>query len=72
MSPDKEISSKDLDACAKEASRQAVQSAQANKVPYTVQEGRNIVQHQTDGTKKVVGTLPKAYVRPLSKSYRVA
>ena len=66
------ISSKALSACAKAASRQAVRAAQANKVSYTVQEGRSIVQHRSDGTKEVVGKLPKAYVKPATKRYRVA
>ncbi len=65
------ISSKALSACAKAASRQAVRTAQANKVSYTVQKGRSIVQHRPDGTEEIIGTLPKAYVRPATKRYRV-
>jgi hypothetical protein len=72
MSRTKELSSKKLNACAKAASKQAVRNAKENNVSYTVQEGRNIVQHRADGTKKVISTLPKAYVKPAAKSYRVA
>lgn len=72
MARTKEISSKELNACAKAASKQAVRNAKENNVPYTVQEGKNIVQHRSDGTKRVISTLPKAYVKPAVKSYRVA
>ena len=72
MSKKINISSKELNACAKAASTQAVRDARANKVGYTVQEGRSIVRHKSDGTKKVIGTLPKAYVKSPVKSYRVA
>lgn len=71
MSPDREISSKELETCAKAASRKAVRIAQEKKVPYTVQDGLKIVQHRADGTKKVVGALSKAYVRPSVKSYHI-
>ncbi|QBG48148.1 hypothetical protein EGM51_12355 [Verrucomicrobia bacterium S94] len=66
------ISSKELSACAKAASTEAIRKAKANDVSYTVQEGRSIVQHRSDGTKRVVGTLPKAYVKPAEKRYRVS
>lgn len=66
------ISSKALKACAKAASTQAVREARSNKVDYTVQEGRSIVRHNSDGTKTVVGTLDKAFVKPVAKRYRVA
>ena len=66
------ISTKDLKACAQAASKRAVERAQAMKIPYTVQEGRKIVQRQSDGTKTLVVTLPKAYVKPAIKRYRVA
>ncbi|RKX41923.1 MAG: hypothetical protein DRP64_10645 [Verrucomicrobia bacterium] len=72
MSRDKEISSKDLSACAKAASKRAVERAQAMRIPYTVQEGRKIVQHCSDGTKKTVETLPKAYFKPAVKRRSVA
>ena len=72
MSPDKEISSKDLEACAKAASKRAVERAKALRIPYTVQEGRNIVEHRSDGTKVVVERLEKAFVRTAKKHYRVA
>lgn len=72
MSKKTKISSKALSACAKAASTQAVRDARASKVDYTVQEGKSIVRHRSDGTKRVIGTLPKAYVKPAAKSYRVA
>ena len=72
MSKKTNISSKALSECAKAASTQAVKDARASKVAYTVQEGRSIVRHRSDGTKKVVGNLPKAYVKSTTKSYRVA
>ena len=71
MSPDREISSKELETCAKAASHKAVRVARAQKVAFTVQQGRSIVQHRADGSKKVVGTLTKAFVRPALKNYRV-
>jgi hypothetical protein len=66
------ISSKDLKKCAKAASKRAVERAQARKIPYTVQKGRNIVEHRADGSTKVVGILSKAFVKPAAKLYRVA
>lgn len=66
------ISSKKLAACAKAASTHAVKRAQAQKIPYTVQEGRNIVKHFPDGNKKVTHKLPKAYLKTDSKHFRVA
>jgi len=72
MSKKTNISSKALSACAKSASVQAVKNARANKVSYTVQEGKSIVRHRSDGSKEVVGTLPKAYVKSTAKRYRVA
>jgi hypothetical protein len=66
------ITSKDLRDCAKAASTQAVRNAKASNVPYTVQEGRRIVQHQSDGSKTVVGQLNKAYAKPAGKRYKVA
>ena len=67
----KNISSKDLAACAKAASTRAVERAQAMNIPYTVQQGRKIVQHKPDGTTRVVETLDKAYVKPAVRRYRV-
>ena len=67
-----QISSKELAICAKAASTRAVKRAQAQKIPYTVQEGRNIVKHAADGSKKVTHTLPKAYVKTNSKRFHVA
>jgi hypothetical protein len=72
MSKKTNISSKALSACAKAASTQAVRTAKANNVGYTVQKGRSIVRHNADGTTETVGTLPKAYVKPAAKRYRVA
>lgn len=72
MSPDKEISSKELDSCARAASKRAVERAKALRIPYTVQEGKQIVEHRPDGSKVVVETLDKAFVRPEKKRYRVA
>ncbi len=72
MDKNREISSKALQACATAASKRAVERAEARKIPYTVQEGRNIVQRNADGTKTVLETLPKAYVKPALKRYRVA
>ncbi len=66
------ISSKALSTCARKASTKAVKRAKASKVAYTVQEGRSIVRHNPDGTKSVVGKLPKARVKPTAKRYRVA
>jgi len=72
MSPDREITSEELKECASAASKEAVQRAKANGIAYTAQRGRDIVQHRADGTTKVVGKLPKAYVKPAAKRYRVA
>lgn len=72
MSPDREITGKELNACAQAASKRAVERAKALRIPYTVQEGRSIVKHHSDGTKEVIGTLDKAFVRPEKKRYRVA
>jgi len=71
MSLKREISSKELQACAKAASKQAVERAKAMNIPYTVQEGLSIVQHFSDGTTKVVGTLSKAYVKPATRRYQM-
>ncbi len=72
MSTDTTISSKALSACAKAASTQAVKTAKANNVDYTVQEGRKIVRHSSDGTKEIIGTLEKAYIKPAIKHYSMA
>ena len=66
------ISSKALSTHARNASTKAVESAKASNVAYTVQEGRSIVRHKPDGTKSVVGTLPKSRVKATAKRYRVA
>ncbi|MFA6714395.1 MAG: hypothetical protein WCS27_03410 [Victivallaceae bacterium] len=66
------ISSKELAVCAEAASRRAVERAQAQKIPYTVQEGRKIVKHFPNGNKEVTHTLPKAYVKTDSKRFRVS
>jgi hypothetical protein len=71
MDSDIEISSEELIECARVASQKAIESAKTNGVPYTVQEGRNIVKHSPDGTTTVLDTLPKAYVRPKTKYYRI-
>jgi hypothetical protein len=66
------ISSKDLIACAEAASKRAVERAQAMNIPYTVQEGRKIVQHLPDGTTKVVEMLDKAYAVSSEKCFHIA
>ena len=68
----KEPTAKDLNVIAKAASRRAVERAKAMRIPYTVQEGKNIVEHLPDGSKRVIGTLDKAFVRPSQKTYKVA
>lgn len=65
------ITSKDLEKCAKAASKKAVERAKALRIPYTVQEGKKIVEHQPDGSIQVIGMLEKAYVRPKKKHYRM-
>ena len=65
------ITSKELIACAEAASRRAVERAQAKQIPYTIQEGRNIVQHAADGSTKIVQILPKAYIKPTSKHFKI-
>ena len=72
MRKKKTISSEELQVCAKAASQRAVERAVAMKIPYTVQQGRNIVEHRPDGTTEIVGTLPKAYVKPTVRNYHVA
>jgi hypothetical protein len=72
MSPDREITSKELDSCAKAASKRAVERAKALRIPYTVQEGKRIVEHRPDGSTVVIETLDKAFVRADKKRYRVA
>lgn len=72
MGPDREISSEELKECASVASKEAIKRALANGVAYTNQQGRKIVQHGADGSKKVIDVLPKAFVRPSIKRYRVA
>jgi len=64
--------SKSLKKSARSASTLAVKQARANKVSYTVQSGKSIVQHRPDGTTKVVETLSKAYVKSSAKRYKVA
>ncbi len=65
------ITSRELAACAQAASKRAVERAQAKQIPYTVQEGRNIVKHAADGSTIIVQTLPKAYVKPTSKHFKI-
>ena len=65
------ISREELQVCARAASKRAVQRAEAMKIPYTVQRGRSIVEHFPDGTTKIVGRLPKAYVKPAVSRYHV-
>ncbi len=72
MSPDREITSEELSTCATAASKAAVKRAKDNGIAYTAQRGRDIVQHRADGTTKVIDTLPKAFVKPAIKRYRVA
>ena len=67
-----EISTEELQQCALQASTEAQARAKALKIPYTVQKGKSIVRRNPDGSKEVVGKLPKAYVRPKQKCYRVA
>lgn len=71
MSKKTTISRQALTKCAKDASTHAVTTARASKVGYTVQEGRSIVKHKSDGTSTVVGTLAKAYSRSTERSYRI-
>lgn len=66
------ITSKDLEKCAKAASTRAVERAKALRIPYTVQEGLNIVEHRPDGSKKIIETLKRAFVKPSAKRFRVA
>jgi hypothetical protein len=66
------ISTEELQACAKAASKRAVERAEALKIPYTVQQGRDLVEHRPDGTTKIVGRLPKAYVKPAVSRYHIA
>ena len=72
MGPDREISSEKLKECADTASREAIKRAQKNGIAYTAQQGRKIILHRADGSKKVVGVLPKAFVKPAVRRYRVA
>jgi hypothetical protein len=72
MSPDREITSEELSICAIAASKEAIRRAKANGIAYTSQQGRNIVQHRADGTTKIIEILPKAFVKPAIKRYRVA
>jgi hypothetical protein len=66
------ISSRDLETCAKAASKRAVERAKALRIPYTVQEGKNIVEHRPDGSKVIIETLDNAFVRVKEKRYRIA
>lgn len=66
------ISSKDLEKCAQAASKRAVERAKALRIPYTVQEGRKIVEHQPDGSKRIIGILVKAFVKPSARRFKVA
>lgn len=66
------ISSKDLEKCAKAASKRAVERAKALKIPYTVQEGAKIVEHRPDGTKRIVAKLARAFVKPSARRFKVA
>ena len=67
-----EITSEELRACAKAASTRAVERAQAQRISYTVQEGRNIVRHLPDGSTEVIETLSKAFVKPKTRRYRLS
>jgi len=61
-----------LQQCALQASIEAQERAKALKIPYTVQEGKSIVRRNPDGSKEVIGILPKAYTKPVKKTYRIA
>ena len=65
------ISSKELMACADAASKRAVERAKARQIPYTVQEGKKIVQYSPDGRTKVLQTLPKAYVKLQTTHFKI-
>ncbi len=71
MSPDREITSEELSTCATAASKEAVKRAKEAGIAYTAQQGRKIIQFRPDGSKKVITTLSKAFVRPDVKRYRV-
>jgi hypothetical protein len=65
------ITTKELEECARLASKRAVDRAKAQKIPYTVQEGKKIVRHTEDGTTTVIQTLPKAYIKINSKHFKI-
>ena len=67
-----ELSAEKINAIARKASRLAVERAKALRIPYTVQEGLNIVEHRPDGSKKIIETLKRAFVKPSAKRFRVA
>jgi hypothetical protein len=66
------ITREELQECALAASRRAVERAKALRIPYTVQQGRNIVEHRPDGSEVIVGRLEKAYVKPTATRYHIA
>ena len=65
------ISSKELAGYAKAASRRAVEHAKAQGISVASQEGRKIILSHADGTKEVLQTMPKAFVTPEKRRYKI-
>ncbi len=55
-----EISTEELIACAKAASKEAEERAKVLKIPYTVQEGKSIVRYNPGGRKRSCRNTPES------------
>lgn len=66
-----EITTEELAAQAKKASKRAIERAKALGVPYTVQEGKKIITKHPDGSEEVIKTLPRAYCVPPKKKLTI-
>lgn len=67
-----DISSKDLAGHAKAASHRAVERAKAQGISVVSQEGCQIIVSHADGTKDVLQTMPKAFVTPEKRRYKIS
>ena len=66
-----EISSEELADFAKAASRRAVERAQVQGISVVSQEGEQIVRHHSDGKTEVLSTIPKPFVTPAKRRYKL-
>lgn len=62
------ISSKELEQTAKDASNQAIKEAFALGIPITIQEGNKLIKVFPNGKKEVLKTIDEAFVK-LNKNH---